>query len=67
MTTYTIQINEEQRLILQYALDMYAEDVSLYPQLTERYKRLEEARILRDMTKDLPHQNEGNPLHGFCL
>ena len=65
MTSYMIQINEEQRLIIETALYHFA-----------MKHHDDEAKVLHEMTADLPNQpqtyidangKECSMLNGFCL
>lgn len=60
MQTYTIQINEEQRKILEEALK------AIEP--VAQRDGDEETSILLDMFIDLPEQEASQPeiIHGFC-
>lgn len=61
--SYTIQINEDQRAMIQAALSNYA-----YPACFEAPDK-EELDLLVVMFHDLPRQEKDAPrsLHGFCL
>jgi hypothetical protein len=65
MPTYTIQINEDQRKILQAALTVIHRH---YDEMAADLSH-EEIGLLLDMTTNLPSEEESEPgcLHGFCL
>lgn len=63
--SYTIQINEAQRDIIEQALTVAKHHHSQFFSDTEK----EEVDLLHAMFTDLPNQEKGSPgaLHGFCL
>lgn len=65
MQTYTIQINEDQRNILQQALTVIHRH---YDQMAADLSN-EEIGLLLDMVTNLPVEEASEPgcLHGFCL